>query len=377
MRLRVALVCAGLAGALPALALAQGSVFGLRGLGWAGRPVSARTAATGGGLSMFDPEMNLNPAALSRWRSVAAWGVGAPTKRSYTSPSVSSDQQTVRFPLFGFATVLPPRIGFGFSISDYLDRTWTLTETDSVNLRGTMEKFTNAGRSIGGVSDMQLGGSYEVNRRFFIGLGLHYYLGSSRLTAQRIFTNLNYESIVEGSQTDYRGGGVTVGALWTLRALDLSVSGTLNGSLRSHNTSGSVAHTQLPNRFAAGLRWQVVPGVYVAGSAQYDGWARASSDIAATGSTALNVWSVGVGAEVQRATIIGLHTPLRVGYRTRTLPFTTQGSTITESGLSGGFGLNLARDRTTIDVAVESGKRTAGSAKETFQSIFLGVTVRP
>ncbi len=334
MRLRVALVCAGLAGALPALALAQGSVFGLRGLGWAGRPVSARTAATGGGLSMFDPEMNLNPAALSRWRSVAAWGVGAPTKRSYTSPSVSTISRRCAFRCSASRRCCRRASGSVSASRTTVDRTWTLTETDSVNLRGTMEKFTNAGRSIGGVSDMQLGGSYEVNRRFFIGLGLHYYLGSSRLTAQRIFTNLNYESIVEGSQTDYRGGGVTVGALWTLRALDLSVSGTLNGSLRSHNTSGSVAHTQLPNRFAAGLRWQVVPGVYVAGSAQYDGWARASSDIAATGSTALNVWSVGVGAEVQRATIIGLHTPLRVGYRTRTLPFTTQGSTITESGLS-------------------------------------------
>ena len=72
-----------------------------------------------------------------------------------------------------------------------------------------------------------------------------------------------------------------------------------------------------PNVF--GLRWQAVPGVFLAGTAQYDGWKSAEDNLGA-GSTR-NVWAIGVGAEVLSATLIRLRTPLRLGYRTRTLPF--------------------------------------------------------
>ena len=363
--------------AVTARAHAQGSIFGINGLGWAARPVSARSAATAGALAMFDPEMNVNPAALTRWRSLAAWGVAAPTKRSYTSPSVSADQQTVRFPLFGFASVLPPTTVISFSISDYLDRTWTIQETDSQMIRGVNEKFTDAGRSIGGISDMQLGVGHRLTPTFFAGIGFHYYLGSTRLTAQRLYTNTAYDQVLEQSQTDFRGAGLGAGVLWTLPRLDIAASGRLNGRLRSHNTSGQVAHTHLPAQLAFGLRWQAVPGVFLAGSAQYDGWATASPDLHAGTDASRNVWSLGAGAEVTSATLLGIHTPLRLGWRTRTLPFLTQGQSITESALAGGFGLSLARDRTTVDVAVESGTRKAGAAKETFQSVFVGITVRP
>ena len=360
---------------LPSAARAQGSIFALHGLGWSGRPVSARAAATGGGLGMFDPQMNLNPATLTRWRSVAAWGVGAPTDRSYTSPTVNADQQTVRFPLFGFATLLPTRLAFSLSVSDFMDRTWTLTETDSLPLRGQMETFTDAGRSIGGISDMTLASGYRLTSTISVGLGFHYYLGSTRLTAQRLYTSGAYQEILEQSQTDFRGAGIGGGVLWTLPRIDVSLSGRLNGRLRSHNTSGEVTHTKLPAQFAAGVRWQAVPGVFLAGSAVYDGWKAAESGLGA--GVVRNVWALGIGAEVQSTSVLGIRTPLRLGYRTRTMPFTSLGEPISEWGISGGVGFNLARDRTTLDLAVESGRRSSGPAKESFRSIFVGLTVRP
>ena len=366
-------LCLSLAFSVPAHA--QGSIFALHGLGWSARPVSSRAAATGGGLAMFDPSMNLNPANLTRWRSVAAWGVGAPTKRSYESPTVAADQQTVRFPLFGFATVLPTRTAFSISISDFLDRTWTLTETDSLLLRGQMEPFTDAGRSIGGVSDMTLASGYRVSSALSIGLGFHYYLGSTRLTAQRVYTSTAYQEILEQSQTDFRGAGLGAGILWTLPRIDIAASARMNGRLRSHNTSGQTTHTQLPAQVAFGARWQAVPGVFLAGTAQYDGWKAAESDLGA--GTVRNVWSLGIGAEVQSASIFSIRTPLRAGYRTRTLPFTSLGQPISEWAVGGGVGFNLARERTTVDFAIESGSRKAGAAKESFQSLFVGLTVRP
>lgn len=377
LRPRLLVIVTGLlaAGAVPALA--QGSVFSIRGLGFEGRPVSARAAGSGGALGMFDPEMVLNPAALTRWRSVAAWAVAAPTFRTYQASTGNADEQTMRFPLFGFAAPLPPRAVVGFTFADYLDRTWTIKTTDSMLLRGVVEKFTDAGRSIGGISDAQFGVGYRLSSTVFVGLGFHYYLGSTRLTAQRLYDNAAYLQILEQSQTDFHGLGIGGGVIWTLPRLDLSASGRLNGSLRSHNTSGSATSTPLPDELAAGARWQVVPGVFFAASAQYDGWGRAGAALAAAGQGAKDVWALAAGAEVLSVSMLGLHTPLRLGVRSRTLPFPSQGSTISESAASAGIGFNLAQDRTTIDLAFEAGSRKAGGAKEKFQSIFVGLTVRP
>jgi hypothetical protein len=243
-------------------------------------------------------------------------------------------------------------------------------------VRGQSETFNDASRSIGGVSDMALGAGYRITSALSVGLGLHYYLGSTRLTAQRIFVNTAFETVSEQSQTDFRGAGVGAGLMWTTGRLDLAASGRLNGTLRSHNTSGQIARTHLPTQLGLGLRWQAVPGVYLAGSAQYDGWARAAGDLGG-GNAAQNVWAFGAGAEVTSATIIRVRTPLRLGYRRRTMPFPTVGFTIRETALSGGLGFSFASDRTTADFGFESDTRRAGPAKETFRSIFIGVTVRP
>ncbi len=358
-----------------AVCFAQGSVFSVRGLGWFGRPVSARAAGDAGALEMFDPQVALNPAALTRWRSVAAWAVTAPTTRTYEAPTGNASEQTMRFPLIGFAAPVPPKAVVGFTFSDYLDRTWTLTTTDSMLLRGVMEKFTDAGRSIGGISDAQIGAGYQLGPNMFIGLGFHYYLGSTRLTAQRLYDNTAYLQDIEQSQTDFHGVGIGGGFIWTLPRLDIAASARLNGKLHSHNTSGSDTTTNLPNELAGGVRWQAVPGVFVGTTFQYDGWSRAASTLGAT--AVKDVLAISVGAEVQSVSMLGIRTPLRLGFRTRTLPFTTQGATISESAGSAGIGFALGQDRTTIDLAGEIGSRSGGGAKENFKTIFVGLTVRP
>jgi len=354
---------------------AQGSVFALRGMGWSARPVSSRTAGTAGAMAMFDPAMALNPAAMSRWRSVAAWAVAAPTSREYKSPFGNADLQTVRFPLIGFAAPVPPRTTLGFSLSDYLDRTWTLTQRDSMLLNGTMEPYTDAGRSVGGVTDIQVAMAYRVHSGLQVGAAFHLYLGSTRLTAQRVFDNTVYEQIIEQSSTDFRGPGVGVGVSYVRGRLELGLSGRLNGKLLSTNTGGNEAKTRLPAQLGLGLRWQPVSGVFLAGSAQYDAWS--SADESLVSERALDVWSLAAGVEVLNVTLIKVRTPMRFGYRMRRLPFTSLGEAIEESGFAAGFGLNLARDRATVDLSFERGSRETPQAKETFNSIFVGLTVRP
>lgn len=367
-----------LAAALVSRAEAQGSAFSLRGLGWVARPVSARSAGAAGSLAMFDPMMSLNPAALARWRSVAGYAVGVPTKRHFEGPGGEADLQTARFPLFGFAAPLPSRLVVGVSISDFLDRGYTLTREDSVLVRGVYEPFTDAGRSIGGATDLALGVGYRRSASLSLGAAFHYYLGSTRLTSQRVWENRAFNDILLASNTDFRGFGFGVGLLATTSRVELAASARLNGSLLSENTSGSEAKTKLPMELNGGLRWQVVPGVFLNGTAQYQNWSRADAELkAANEEGARNTLGISIGAEVQSVTLMAIRTPLRIGYRTRQLPFPNLGDDLDENAFSIGMGFNFARDRTTLDLAFERGKRSAGPSSETFTSVFVGLTVRP
>lgn len=378
MRTRALVLAATLMTAASGPLAAQGSVFAIRGLGWSARPVSARGAGAAGSLAMFDPAMGVNPATLSRWRSVAAWMTAAPSRRKFDGPTGTASLTTTRFPLFGFATQLPPRISIGISISDYLDRTWTVHREDSVVLRGVTEQFTEAGRSIGGISDLRLAASYRLRPDVHVGIGLHYYLGSTVLTAQRLFDNPAYLEIIEQSQTDFRAGGVSAGIEFAVGRVDVGASARLNTSLTSNNTGGPTSSTSMPNQLGFGLRYQVVPGIFLSGAALYDGWGRADAELtAAGGEHARNVWSLSAGAEVLSATLIKLRTPLRIGYRWRQLPFTSLDEPLSERAVSAGVGFSFAADRTSLDVSAERGSRQAGAARETFSSLFVGLTVRP
>lgn len=378
MTRRPILCAAALACAVAAPARAQGSAFALRGLGWAGRPVSARTAGTAGALATFDPQMSVNPATLGRWTSVAGWAVAAPTRREFDGLRGPVTNETVRFPLIGFAASTPYKFAVGFSFSDYLDRTYQIETRDTLVINGTPQTFRDAGRSIGGISDIQLGVGYRLRPSLQIGAGFHYYVGSVRLTAQRVWDNPFYLDIIEASITDYRGAGLAAGALLQpFRRMELSLSGRWNGSLRAENVAGEVVTVPLPHEANVGLRLQVVPGVLVAGSAQWAGWGRADATLSTPGGGARDTWAMSAGAEVQRVTLIRLRTPLRAGYRWRQLPFLSLGQTVDEQAWSAGFGFSFSQDRANLDIAVDQGSRSAGTTTETFTTIFAGLTIRP
>ena len=240
---------------------------------------------------------------------------------------------------------------------------------------------------------MALGAGYRVTDDVMIGAAFHYYLGSSRLTSQRVFCdsirtlgppaecgvpNLLYAQVGEQSITDYHGIGGAVGIIVTRGRVDLAASGRLNGRLRSGNSGGQTAMTQLPAQLNVGVRVAAVPGIYLSGAAAYAGWGAANSSLLAAGKDgARDTWAVGAGAEVLSTSIFKVRMPLRLGYRWRQLPFLSLGQGINEWAASGGLGFSLAHDRTTLDFAYEHGRRTAGAERETFSTLFAGLTVRP
>ena len=375
----VSILLVAAAGGAASRAAADDSVFGIRGLGILGRPVSARTAATGGGFAVFDAQALLNPAALGQLQGVTGWAVGAPSRRRAVVGGGAATLQSTRFPLFGFGTVFSRRLVIGVGIGDYLDRTWSVRRTDTVTLRGTPVPVEDVSRSVGGVSDLRLAGAYRLSPRFTLGAAVHALSGSTRLTVTRDFAPADYEDFSDVAVTDFTGLGVSVGVLAAVRS-NLGVAASLRAGtkLKASSSAGPRARVSLPLELAAGARYAPVSGVNLVGSVTYAGWGRAAGDLVAAGEArSWDVWSVGAGLDVERLDLGVVRLPLRLGYRWRQLPFPIDGFRLGEHAIAGGFGFTMAGGRTSVDVGVERGARTAGAQRETFTAGWLGVTVRP
>lgn len=374
-------LAAGFAAAPPAAA--QDSVFGIRGLGFLDRSVSGRSAALGGGFALFDGEAALNPASLAAWHGTAGWAVAAGSTHSFDAGSGSSSLSATRFPVIGFAGAIGPKVVVAVSASDYLDRNWSVQQTDTVSPRGTPVVASDQTRSIGGVTDIRAAMAYRLTG-IVLGVGLHALTGSTQTSVKRQFPNDSaYIPFAQELVTSYSGVGISFGALLSPGPRFVAgASVRFNGRLRS-STPDTAASVALPLEVNAGLYYQPITGVVVTGTAGYAGWSTASDALVAAGQPrARNVWSVGFGVEAAMLRVGRGLAPLRVGYRWRQLPFPIPSllggvSPLSEHAVTGGLGIDTAGGRATVDLGIEIGSRTAGALSEGFTTGYLGLTIRP
>lgn len=380
-RLRPCLVAAAFAAAIPGALRAQGSNFAVHGLGLPGRAVTARDAALGGAFGIVDPTSTANPGAVGLWRGLAGWGVGAPSWRTFDGTTGDGTSRATRFPLFGFATQFRPKVGLSVSVGDYLDRNWRVTQSDTIIVpaRGDTVPFSDQSRSVGGVSDLRLAAAYRLSPRVAVGAGLHALIGSTQLSVTRDFADASYDDYIDISISDFSGLGLSAGVIAAVSSqITLGASVRRAGDLKVNNTSGARARVALPFEARMGGSVMPVPGVTAVATAHYAGFARGNSDLLTAGlDPARNTWSLGLGLEVDRTNLLLVRTPLRLGWRWRQLPDQIGGAWLGEHAFSGGIGFSLAEGHTIVDFAYESGVRRAGALRETFQTAFLGITVRP
>ena len=373
------LLAAGLGVALCAgSARAQDSMFGIRGLGFLGRPVSARAAGSAGGFSLFDPGSAINPASLYRWRTMVGWAVSVPSTRTFSDNGSSVSLGSTRFPLVGFATQPGQRLVVALTIGDYLNRTWSTSQSDSILLRGKQTGVTDTRVSLGGVSDIRAAAAWQLSERVILGMGLHALTGSARSQVTRHFSDSSFTDFSDVALVDFTGRSVSFGlTALPLPRVEVGASVRFNSSLTARKSSGEQAVVRLPTEAAFGAAYTPGPGIALAVSAQYAGWATATPDLRATGDSAANVWSVSVGGEFDTFRRGQGRVPLRLGWRTRELPFAIVGHLVRETAVSGGTSLDFAGAHTTLDLGLEHGTRSAGALKETFTNGYLGLIVRP
>ncbi len=385
MRPLPAVLAAALAVVVVPGARAQDSVFGIRGLGFLDRSVSGKSSALGGGFTLFDPAAAVNPAALAGWHATAGWAVAAGSDRSFNSGTGTSSLSATRFPVVGFAGGVGEHVVLAVTASDYLDRNWSVEQTDTLTPRGTPVVANDNTQSVGGVTDLRVAVAYRLTG-ITLGMGLHALTGSAVTSVSRQFPDdSSFIPFNVQQQTNYSAVGVSFGALVSpLKNVMVATSLRLNGRLRA-STSDTAALVPLPVEWNGGLLFQPVTGVAISGSVGYAGWSSAADALAAAGQVrSRNVWSAGVGVEALVWRVGGSLVPIRVGYRWRQLPFpiptdttVTNVSALTEHAVTFGLGFDTAGGHATVDLGLESGSRVAGALSEGFTTLYLGLTIRP
>jgi len=381
--LRAGAVLAVLASALPLALGAQSSIFGVRGLGLPGRPLSATSRAAGGSTQLFDAESGINPAALGQLRGVSAGFTLTPDWRHWETPAGNASLRETRFPLITIGGPVPGgRLALGVSFGSYADRDFKLTSVDTVLIRGQQVGVNDTLSSLGGLSELRGAASFALNERTSVGLAVHWITGSNRLEARRSFADSSFVSLRQRSELSYQGVGFSVGLMHQLTQ-DIQVAALLrsDGKATVDRDSSSAYSVDLPYTAGLGLRYRPAAGrLSLSASGVFRSWSGANSDLRAQGAPgAQNTVELSVGGEYARNNRRFSKFPLRFGIRYATLPFpVVPGSSPHEISISTGTGFRFAQDRAAIDLALEQAWRSEGSAyKERVFGLVLGLSVRP
>ena len=104
------------------------------------------------------------------------------------------------------------------------------------------------------------------------------------------------------------------------------------------------------------------------------------SDLKGLGSPGLQLHDAteaAAGVETIGPRLAGQTTVLRLGYRDRGLPFSSDANTVKERSINGGVGLSLARGYLAVDLGVAHAVRTSGAISETGWIVSVGLAIRP
>jgi hypothetical protein len=365
----------------PGVARAQSSQFGVRGLGYPGREITARAVASGGAFGLFDSESSLNPAALGVAQTVTSVFTINQSFRQEENPAGTASTRDTRFPLL--MVVGPVRqsgAALGLSYSNYTSRDFTVVTAHDIDLRGVPVGVVDSFSSRGGLSDLRLAGAYHLQNRWLIGAGFHVITGSNRLDSRRSFNDPSFLSSHQTAEVSYAGVGVSAGLIRQFgRRFAMAALVRSDGHLIVDRDSTRVGTIDLPYTFGLGLRWQPAAKLDLAAQTLVRTWSGANSDLLQQGGTgAQNTLEVAAGLEFTPDPKRPYSRPLRLGARYARLPFPlVAGEQGHEFGVSAGSGIRFAQQRAGIDVTLEHAWRSEGAYSERGFLLSLGISVRP
>jgi hypothetical protein len=358
-------------------ARAQNSVYGVLGPGFPARDASVRSRAMGSGPLLLDPVSAMNPGAVASLNVLTVTGASFQEFRQFTlGGTETSGLQQTRFPYVAVggrlgATPLSYSLGF----SQFAERSFDITTTDTVTLRGAPIEVSDDIASAGGVIDIRAAVAARTSAGVQLGLGLHLLSGSSKMTTTRRFSDSTFRSFGEFVDAEYTGLGVSAGVLATAApGLRVAAAARINSRLE-RSVAGAVAdRISLPLTLSAGAELAPSPAMRLALSGAWRSWGGAADDIAA--GQAFNTWEAGAGFEAG-GTSGGPRLPLRLGVRYATLPFSPTAEQPHELNFSAGTALDVAAGRVRMDITIERAMRDGGGISERAWELAVGFQMVP
>ncbi|MES3034025.1 MAG: hypothetical protein V4813_08505 [Gemmatimonadota bacterium] len=342
---------------------AQGAIS-LQGFGYPPGQLTTRAASTGGALGEFDQAAPLNPAALMNWGVGGAYLQYSPERRSTSVDGVESRTTVARFPVFAIGLPLGGKYAFGISSSTLLERNYTTTVTARQLIRTDSVTTTSVATARGAMNDVRFGGAMQVNSWLRVGTALHIVTGENRVRTLRSIApdtgartdTVSYSSITENSSATFGGSGISVGVeLQPLKKLSLAGSARLGFGMRVDLNDSTRRTADAPSRAGAALRWEV-GGTNIAARYNWEGWT-AMKGLGSDAGGIFDSHEFGVGAEVPGPKIRGGQMLLRIGARSRELPFGIAGNQPSENVFGGGLGFPLGFGRAQVDLGLERATR--------------------
>jgi hypothetical protein len=356
---------------------AQGAIS-IQGFGYPTGQLSTRAASTAGALGETDPGSPINPGALpGAGRTLFSFQLD-PEFRQITVNDRAVNTKTVRFPVIAVGTRTGARGFLGVSFSTLLDRTWDASFADSVNVGGERVGSRVAARVRGAINDARVAYAWQFSERLQAGVAFHAYSGANRMSLARTFDDTTtFGTLSQNITLSYGGSAVSAGLVSRPRPhLYLAASLRLGGAMKTRYDDSLATRGNAPNRFGASVTYDGIPGSQLIARVSTEQWSRMQS----LGSDALDArdaTDISIGADVAGPRMRNTTTQVRLGARTRGLPFGYNGHAVTERTLAIGGGATFARGWATLDVSLQRNDRSGGGQSEKGTILSVGLTVRP
>ena len=375
--MRPCLITALVASCVAAPLAAQGSLS-LQGFGYPTGQISARAAGTASALAETDPSSPINPGALpAGGRSVFSFQID-PEFRHVIVGGRGVSTKTVRFPVITFGAKAGTRGFIAASFATLLDRTWDASYSDTVQVGVDHVPSTVSTSVRGAINDARIAYAWTFSERLQVGVAFHAFTGGNRMRLERLFADsTTFGTLSQFTNLSYAGSAVSAGVV--SRVLEhwyAAGSLRLGGTMRTRLDDSLATHANAPNRFGASLTYDGIPGSQLAVRVAHEQWSRMQS----LGTAALNardVTELAVGADIAGPKFQGAVTQVRLGARSRDLPFGWNGHAVSEQTLAFGAGSTFARGWASFDVSLQRSARKGGGLRETGTILSVGLTVRP
>jgi hypothetical protein len=312
---------------------------------------------------------SLTDAALSDVTRLTASATSIDDYRRVNDGTNQSSLRSSRFPMLQVAGPVLGKLVVGGGFSTYLYRSYSVQIPGTIMIRGLPETYVDNFGSDGAVTDLRLAAAWTFSPRLVVGGGFHILTGSSKLTANRVFSDSSvYLNAGQADEESYDGVGVTLSVLATpLPGLRLSGFLRSDNHLRAEVSGSQSTQNDLPTTIGGAMQWTVTPEVKVAGAVTHANWSVSSAS-----GTAFNTTNWSVGGEFGRAFL-----PIRVGVRGGQMPFGPAATAPTQLGISAGTGFIFSQGRGILDFGIEHLRRSGGGLTENSWVLMAGLTVRP